>query len=224
MNRILTGTLIALAIPLTLVHVASLVVVLEPSEAWRVLLAAALGAVAVDGLTGLVHWACDTWGDEKTRWVGPGLIEGFREHHRDPNAMLSHDWIVVNREPALAATAALLGLLWPGVHGWLMAHPMAYAFVCSFAAYGAAANQLHRWAHEPHPPRWVAALQGAGLVLSPSRHARHHRAPSLSGYCISTGWLNPLLDRLGFWRWLERAIQRATGVAPRSALPAQRLE
>src|SRR5262245_210799 len=33
-----------------------------------------LGALAADLVTGAVHWACDTWGDERTRWVGAGLI------------------------------------------------------------------------------------------------------------------------------------------------------
>ena len=48
-----------------------------------------------------------TWGDDHTRWIGPSLIRSFREHHRDPRAMLGHDWIEVNREPAIAASVVV---------------------------------------------------------------------------------------------------------------------
>ena len=30
----------------------------------------------------------------------------------------------------------------------------------------------------------------------------HHRPPHLTGFCILTDWLNPVLDVLGFWRLL----------------------
>lgn len=224
MNRRLSGILILLAIPLTAGHLASLAASFDGSGVVPVLFGLWLGAAAIDGLTGLVHWGCDTWGDEHTRWIGPGLIRGFREHHRDPRAMLVHDWVVVNREPAVAATAALLILATPAVHGLVVSHAAVYAFLCSFIAYGAAANQLHCWAHQDRPPAWIAALQRAGLVLSPERHARHHRAPRTSSYCISTGWLNPLLDAIGFWRALERGVSRLTGARPRAALPAEPLD
>ena len=98
----------------------------------------------------------------------------------------------------------------------LESHPGGYAFACALIGYAAAANQLHRWAHMEAPARPVRWLQRSGLVLSPRRHARHHRAPRTSAYCISTGWLNPLLDRSGCWRALERAVARASGVAPRA--------
>ena len=173
-------------------------------------------------MTGAVHWACDTWGDARTRWLGPGLIHSFREHHEAPRAMLDHDWIAVNREPALAAALAWALLALPDARHWLVAHGFAAAFAWSLIAVGALANQLHAWSHSPAPPRAVRALQRAGLILSPARHARHHRAPHTSDYCIAGGWLNPTLDALGFWRALERLVRRATGAAPRGSARARR--
>lgn len=183
---------------------------------------AALGLVAIDGVTGIVHWACDTWGDPDTPVVGRLLIEGFREHHRLPQRMLEHDWLVVNREPALGATALLAALALPGPTRVLEDRPLLAGFAAAFLFVGAFSNQLHRWAHSPAPPRWVRGLQRAGLVLSPGRHARHHRPPRTAGYCIATGWLNPPLDGLGFWRAAEGAVSALTGARPRGAGPTQR--
>ena len=178
---------------------------------------AAVGAWAADLVTGLVHWACDTWGDERTRIVGAGLIQGFREHHDDPRAMLEHDWIEVNGEPALAACAAFVVLALPAVQEWLADRAFLAAFAWSLVVLGGLANQIHQWSHDPAPTRWIAWTQRVGLILTPARHDRHHRAPHDGDYCIAGGWLNAALDAAGFWRALERAVTRLSGATPRRA-------
>lgn len=214
-GRRLTGGLIGLSLALGTAHLVLLAASLYAGSAPLALAGALVGALAADALTGLVHWSCDTWGDERTPWLGPMLIRAFREHHESPGRMLEHDWIHVNREPCLAAAAAW-GLLWlPAARHALAAHPFGYALLCAFITYGAAANQLHAWAHVDRPPALVRLAQRCGLVLSPARHARHHRSQGTQAYCISTGWLNPLLDRTGFWRGLERTLSRLTGARTR---------
>jgi ubiquitin-conjugating enzyme E2 variant len=74
------------------------------------------------------------------------------------------------------------------------------------------------------PPRLVRGLQRCGLILSPAHHARHHRAPNTTAYCISTGWLNPALDLAGFWRKLERGVTRLTGLRPRATTPLETVD
>jgi len=175
-----------------------------------------LGAWTADFITGVVHWACDTWGSPRTRWFGPTLIRAFREHHEAPRAMLDHDWIDVNAEPATAATVAFALLALPPAQDWLGAHVFWSTFAWSLIVAGALANQLHQWSHSPAPPRWVRPLQRIGLVLSPARHARHHRPPHTTDYCITGGWLNRALDAAGFWRAFERAITYWTAAAPRA--------
>jgi ubiquitin-conjugating enzyme E2 variant len=208
------GAVIGLAIVLCAAHGIRLALSLELAQLPLALLGLGLGALVADGLTGLVHWACDTWGDEQTPWLGPTLIYAFREHHEHPGAMLERHWTLVNREPAFAAVLLLLSL--PLAQSALAGNPFLQASLFSFVAYGASANQLHCWAHQPRPPRAVRLAQRWGLVLSPRRHARHHRAPNTAAYCISTGWLNPALDRLDFWRALERLVSRITGATARA--------
>ncbi len=204
-----------MAILLGAAHGVALCVALEARDVVPALLGLGLGALAQDLLTGGVHWACDSWGDARTRWLGPQLIRWFREHHRDPQGIVARDWVWVNREPGILA-GAVLALLWlPGLQAALAASPFVYAAVLAFAAYGGAANQIHQWAHRHRVPAPVRVAQRLGLLLSPDAHARHHQPPHRTAYCISTGWLNPWLDRWRVWAALERAVTRLTGAMPR---------
>jgi ubiquitin-conjugating enzyme E2 variant len=202
-------------IPLSLAHLFRGIRDLEPSAGLGAVAGVLLGMLAADAITGGVHWACDTWGSARTPWIGPRLIDAFREHHCDPRAICRHDWIEVNREPAIAAGLGFVLLALSPVQAWSADRPMAYAFLWSMISFGAMANQIHRWAHERRPPRPVRWLQRSGLILSGPHHARHHRAPHTRAYCIATGWLNGPLDSSGFWRALERGIRTAARAWPR---------
>jgi len=206
---------VVLAIPLLGVFLLRVALSLDLASLPAALLGVALGALAADGITGLVHWACDSWGSPETPWIGPSLIDAFREHHREPGRMLRSHWIEGNREPAISATAALLLLSLPEARDLLEGQPLLAGFLGSFIAYGAAANQLHRWAHAERPPSIIRMLQRAGLILSPRGHRLHHAGDRTRAYCIATGWLNPVLDATGAWRGLEHGISRLTGIAPR---------
>lgn len=205
--RALLGVAIFAVIPLSAAHLYRGMRQLA-IESWPAALAGLLlGFLAADAITGVVHWACDTWGSRRTPWLGAGLIRSFREHHRDPEDICRHDWIAINREPAIAAGLgfALLGLAPAGVSQ----RPGVYTFWWALLSFGAIANQVHRWAHDRRPPLPVRWLQRSGLLLSPGRHARHHRPPYAQAYCIASGWLNAPLDALAFWRGLERGIRAA---------------
>ena len=180
------------------------------SEGWwlAVLIALPLGVAAIDLLTGVVHWACDRFGDASTPVLGTLLIRAFREHHVNPKQMVEHDWIETNGEPCFFSALALLALAFvaPSVQSGFVAALV--TIVWTMAAVGCWANQVHKWAHMSCAPRWARLLQHAGLALRPNAHACHHQAAHDSGYCISTGWMNPLLDRLGIWSRLERSLRR----------------
>ena len=200
---------------LAILYLRRLVEIADDAAPLAIAAGALLGALCADLVTGLIHWACDTWGSEETPWLGAGVIQAFRQHHRDPQAIVHHDWIDVNGEGALgAATAFLLGLpiAWQLASG---GHAFWYSGLCSLICVAGLANQLHQWAHVPAPPAPVRALQRLGAILSPSQHARHHRAPYTTRYCIATGWLNGSLDTIRFWRALERGIEAVTDAEAR---------
>jgi ubiquitin-conjugating enzyme E2 variant len=172
---------------------------------------AVVGYAAADLMSGVIHWFGDTFFAEDTPVIGSAFIHPFREHHRDPLAITRHGFLEVNGNNCFA----LLPLLLPT---WLLGAPaesgdpvpwlpfQAAALFFSIATFGT--NQFHKWAHQPGPPaRPIEWLRRAHLILDPEHHAGHHRAPHRSSYCVTVGWLNPLLDALGAFGRAERAIR-----------------
>ena len=174
---------------------------LEPTLVHHPLLAVVgllLGYVLADFVSGLVHWLGDTWGTIQTPFFGKSFIRPFREHHVDQTAITRHDFIETNGENCLASLFILIpaNLLVPATWGSISLFLYTVFFSTSLSIFGT--NQFHKWAHLPHPPRFIAWLQRKRLILSPAHHAIHHRYPFASYYCITVGWLNPLLTRIGF--------------------------
>jgi len=189
-----------------------------------VLLALPLGLLAADLTSGLVHWACDTFFEEDTRVIGRALIEPFRQHHHDPLAMTRKGFLRVSRANLFIMSFGL-AVTWWREDGWttnchsLLAHAWWFWYACAVSV----TNQLHMWAHAERVPRLVRRLHTLRLVVSPSHHARHHRPPFRCGYCVTTGWLNPVLDTFGFFAGLERAV-RALHAPPVRDRPAATME
>jgi ubiquitin-conjugating enzyme E2 variant len=180
---------------------------------WWSPLAALAGIAAADFGSGLVHWGADTWGRDDLPVLGHRLLVPFRIHHINPDDFLRRQFVDTNGEVAWIAAPVLLLLL---------AMPIADAtgaavalFGLAFCGIGMMTNQIHQWAHMPSPPRLVAALQDAGVLLGRVAHAAHHRRPYDGDYCITTGWCNAVLEALGFFRRLEAVITSLTGVRAR---------
>ena len=185
-----------------------------PQSAWlEISLMTVLGIMAADLLTGLIHWGCDTWGTPETPWIGRTLIRTFREHHVDPQSITRHDWAEINGEACLGATVIFTGLLLAAPVS--AEHFLSQWWLTSFIVAAMFTNQLHKWAHMPRPPRLARWLQRCRLILTPAAHRHHHTRPFVHSYCITTGWMNPVLNTIGFWRLLERALHRQTGALPR---------
>ncbi len=172
------------------------------------------GWLLADFLSGLVHWAADTWGRVDTPVLGRRLLHPFRVHHVNPRDILERGFLDLNGDVAAACLPFLaLAMLLP-LDG--AAAQSAAVLLASAAILALPTNQVHQWAHMPRPPRPVRWLQAARLVLTRRGHARHHADPAGGHYCITSGWCNAALTRAGFYPALERAITTLTGWQPRS--------
>ena len=207
-HRLREAVLIALALGLLLTLAARIASALAREGDWWLLPVCFLaGIVTADFATGSVHWLCDRFFTERTPLVGAALIRPFREHHVDPLAMVRHGLLELHGNSSIPVIGAL-GLVYclphdfagPGrlvFDSWLL-------FLCSFSM---ATNQFHMWAHAPSAAPAVRWLQRRGIILSPEAHARHHAGRFDRSYCLTSGLLNPVLDRVDFFGRLERAIR-----------------
>jgi len=174
---------------------------------WLLALALVLGYLTADFVSGFVHFLADNIGSTRTPFFGPVFIRPFREHHIDPLAITRHDFLEVNGANCLISLPVLLGTY------YLV--PIGGAGSLFFAAYIGLflfgiflTNQFHSWAHNPPPPAWLRGLQRTGLILGPEHHARHHTPPYNTYYCITSGWLNPLLARTRLFERIKEPLRR----------------
>jgi hypothetical protein len=171
--------------------------------------AALAGYLVADFISGFVHWAGDTVGDEHTPVFGPNFVRPFRYHHVDQKDITRHDFVETNGNNCIvvAPVLLLLVLAMPRATGAYFYGAVVVTFTSWFVF---CTNQFHKWAHHDNPARWVRALQRMGLILSPEHHAIHHASPQNKSYCITVGWMNPLLDRVGFFRLCEGIVSRVS--------------
>ena len=183
---------------------------------WLAALAIPLSLLLGDFVGGLVHWTADTYFSENTPVVGPALIKPFRQHHLFPRDICTHTFVSIVGNVCILAVPVLslcLYLLWVSNHGLL-----AFAILCItlMTAATVATNVFHKWAHQEEPSAGVRWLQRTRLILEPRHHQVHHTEPFEMHYCITNGWLNPLLNKIGFFRKLE-ALLRLLGIEPTKA-------
>jgi ubiquitin-conjugating enzyme E2 variant len=177
---------------------------------WIPVLSAAVAAyLFADFVAGFVHFIGDSFCSVDTPLLGPTFVLPFRDHHVHPQAICDHDFVATNGNNAFATLFLATPVLISGVarHGgwWVLLG----VFVCVLSALSMFTNQIHKWAHVDAPPPLVRTLQRAGMLLSPERHAAHHRPPYVGGYCVTSGLCNRLLDPLGFFPFAERTIRVA---------------
>jgi ubiquitin-conjugating enzyme E2 variant len=175
---------------------------------WLALLAIPLSLILGDLVSGLVHWAADTYFSEDTPIIGPSLVKPFRLHHLYPRDICTHDLVTTVGNVCILAVpilAVCISLLWL----WENSSWLAFVILCvalmSLAT--VLTNQFHKWAHQEAPSRFVRMLQWTRLVLRPDHHQVHHTKPFNMHYCITNGWLNPILNKINFFRRLEATLR-----------------
>lgn len=175
-----------------------------------------LGYLMADFVSGFVHWLGDTWGSVSTPVIGKLFIRTFREHHVDQAAITHHGFTETNGSNCLASAVLLLPVM---IAVMTVASSNVLSvfvlFVWATALGLFATNQFHKWAHRSSRPAVITWLQRHRLILSPEHHAIHHASPYDRYYCITVGWMNPILARLKFFPRLEVILSRLTGAMPR---------
>ena len=177
--------------------------------------AAVLGWIFSDFIGGVVHWAGDTWGSIDFPILGPALIRPFREHHVNPLAITQHDFIETNAACALSGAPILFVCLFLNIGKDYKITSFIVFFVFFMTLFVLFTNQIHKWSHTPNPNKILQFLQNNHIFLNPTHHKKHHTAPFNKYYCITTGWMNPILTHYKFFPRLESFITKFTKTLPR---------
>ncbi|MDP2343682.1 MAG: fatty acid desaturase CarF family protein [Deltaproteobacteria bacterium] len=166
------------------------------------------GYLLADLGSGVVHFTFDRFFSIDTFVLGRHFVHPFRRHHSDPKDITLHDFIETNGNNCLAACCALIPLAlipFDYMIGWQLFLVAIFVFA-SIGTFGT--NQFHKWAHMQHPPAFAVWLQQKHLILPRDHHQIHHTHPYSTHYCITTGWLNGILLKIHFWRFLELMGER----------------
>lgn len=164
--------------------------------------------VVADFLSGFFHWLEDAYGHEHWPVTGRHITIPNIRHHHDPAYFTRHNWFETARVLLVMGTAILVG-------AWALGH-LSWQ-VMLVVAIGVNANEIHKWAHRSRRQngRLISWLQDVGLLQSAGHHARHHRGTKATHYCVVTNYLNPVLEAIGLWNWLERVVFLVLGVRRR---------
>lgn len=180
---------------------------LAGSPLWLLPPAAVLGYLGADLLSGLAHWFCDTFFDERTPLIGRTVICPFRDHHTHPCRITQYRFIQQDTTNFFIMLPTLLMSVQVDLTTQSDSRPFFCAsFVCALALGSFGTNLFHKWAHASRVPRGVRWLQRHGLILSPGRHRVHH-ADHSRAFCVTSGWMNPVLDAVSAFARLEAAVR-----------------
>lgn len=164
--------------------------------------------VTLDFLSGVVHWLFDTH-------IPPGegplgrIAINFLDHHVHPTRTCKVGFAATCWRVALYVSLPLLAVaLW-------LPNGSAQAWAYWLGALSLVVAQAHKASHQRRAGALARTLQRLRLALPPRAHQRHHRDHSRA-YCVFTGWCNPVLDRLDFWRRLDGAIEARKQVRRRA--------
>jgi len=191
----------------------------DPRDFVGIVSAIVFGILVADFMSGVVHWTADTWGSVRLPVIGKAFIRPFREHHVDPTAMTRHDFLETNGDNFLLVLPFAVCFVYKGFTHDALTLAETYRwhlFVFALGIFVLLTNQIHKWSHTYFGlPKWVEFLQKYHIILPRKHHRIHHVAPHETYFCITTGWCNYPLERIGFFQKLEWVIEKLTGVPPR---------
>jgi hypothetical protein len=165
-----------------------------------------VGYLLADLLSGIIHYIGDNYGSINMPILGENFLKPFRMHHINPEDIPAHDFLELNGNNALIIFPFELLAIWlinfSSIAGFAFATMMLFFSLAVFAT-----NQFHQWSHNKNLVGFPLWLQKKKLVLTPENHNVHHVPPFQKYFCITTGWLNPVLTKIRFFETLTRIFR-----------------
>ncbi len=162
-----------------------------------------------DFMSGVLHWLQDRYIHRHWPGLGPAVVDPSIIHHIHARAFVESGFWPRNMA-SLVVGGLLLVLFWAtGALTW---------FTTTFAlASIILPTETHVWAHRTERENGpaVAWLQRRGIVQSFAHHRQHHSGREITHYCAMSNFVNPVLERINFWRGCEAVIFELTGARPK---------
>lgn len=179
-----------------------------------------MGMLVADFVSGVMHWTFDTWGSSDTLFWGEYIVKSFREHHSKPHMILKRGWIESNGiQIVLVTLFHIFYIIFLEDNLPVCISDSAYKTVFLMVVYMmiSVTNEIHKLCHYPKRCGYfVETLRLLRIIPNFNEHKKHHSYPFDDNYCLSTGWMNPILRRFQFWRKVEYYVTKFTGMIPRN--------
>ena len=169
-----------------------------------------LSYLIADFIMGGFHWAKDTYCSPFTPIIGRKFIWDSRLHHIKPRYVLEFS------NSQLFFNSAKWTLPWIVPLAFFIPYPV---FMFSLFIFISLNEVIHKYAHmmDHERPLFASILQKLYITQSYDDHHIHHISPHEMNYCPMTSVLNPILEKIHFWRYIEEFIEKWFGIKPRTS-------
>ena len=160
-----------------------------------------------DLLSGFVHWIQDRYSIKNTSLLNKIVILYAKEHHENPEKILSYSWIERNHFPIIVSFFSLLVLHLLNLLNW-----QSITLIILFLFSG----EFHYLSHRPKEKngKIILFLQKIRIIQREEHHKYHH-IYGIDNYCIITEVMNPILNKSKFFIKLENLLSYLFNINPK---------
>jgi len=162
-----------------------------------------LAILVADLLTGIFHWWEDRYGNPNWFILGKYVIEPNIRHHKEPMSFCKGNYWTRNWTTLVPTLLLSIGCYMVGYYF------LSLVFICASQS-----NEIHCWEHTK-TNKFIRFLQNYNILQNKKCHALHHKRPYDTNYCVMTMVVNPVLNKLNFWYYLEKLVFTIFRVKPR---------
>jgi len=166
-----------------------------------------LAWLLADFMSGILHWLQDKHLNDNSKYEFLRRVNSDNTRHHTHPAYLTKLTHWENINTTLAVVLPLILIL------SLLGAPDIILLALLFSIF---ANIVHRYAHLPvsRVPFWILQMQKTGLFISFDHHNKHHynqyglipKEKSTIRFCPMSNWLNPILDYIKFWKFMDYVV------------------